>query len=246
MGEAEVDDVVDEVLGQPAVGQALPPRPEVHLVDAHRPAVRVARGAAPPSTPRRASRGAPRRRWGRCSAAPRSYGPSGRSWCGRCRRLRGSRTGSSMPAPTPGRNSSQMPLDAERRIGWTRPSQPLKSPTTWTALARGRPQGERNAPDVAQRSGVVAHVGAEHGPQLLVPALVDEVPVDLAEGRREAVGVVLLVLDAVAVGRRAGGSHGSLSKSGEVSRPDAVAPRARGRAPRRRRSAPGPSAASGR
>ena len=58
---------------------------------------------------------------------------------------------------------------------------------------------EGDARHVAERAGVVPHVGAEHRPQLLVPALVDEVPVDLAERGGEAVGVVLLVLDAVAV-----------------------------------------------
>ena len=41
---------------------------------------------------------------------------------------------------------------------------------------------------------------AEDGPQLLVPALADEVQVDRAEGRGEPVGVVHLVLDAVGLG----------------------------------------------
>ena len=76
-------------------------------------------------------------------------------------------------------------------------------------LGARRPDGEGDSPDVAERAGVVAHVGAEDGPQLLVAALVDQVPVDLAERGGEPVGVVLLVLDAVAVRRRAGGSRAS-------------------------------------
>ena len=39
VGEARRDHVVDELVGQLAVGQALPPRAGVHLVDAHRPLV---------------------------------------------------------------------------------------------------------------------------------------------------------------------------------------------------------------
>ena len=66
-------------------------------------------------------------------------------------------------------------------------------------LGAWSPEREGDTPDIAERAGVVPHVRAEHGPQLLVPALVDEVAVDLAEGRGETVGVVLLVLDAVAV-----------------------------------------------
>ncbi len=53
---------------------------------------------------------------------------------------------------------------------------------------------------LTEGSGVAAHVGTEDGPQLLVPTLVDEVPVELAQGGGEAVGVVLLVLHPVAVG----------------------------------------------
>ena len=41
------------------------------------------------------------------------------------------------PESTPGRNSSQMPAAPIARMGWTRPSQKLKSPTTETALAAG-------------------------------------------------------------------------------------------------------------
>ena len=64
----------------------------------------------------------------------------------------------------------------------------------------GRPDRERGAGHVAERL-VVVDVRAEHLPQLLVPALVDQVQVDLAEGGQEAVGVVDHVRVAV-VGHR--------------------------------------------
>ncbi len=92
-----------------------------------------------------------------------------------------------------------MPLSPRARIGWDRRSQSLKSPMTWTALARGAQTAKDTPQTSPSGSGVVPHVRPEDGPQLLVAALVDEVPVDLAEGRRETVRVVLLVLDAVAV-----------------------------------------------
>src|SRR5437016_5734433 len=41
------------------------------------------------------------------------------------------------PGGIPGRNSSQIPDPPSDRIGWSRPSQPLKSPTTPTEAAFG-------------------------------------------------------------------------------------------------------------
>src|SRR6266508_3171226 len=41
------------------------------------------------------------------------------------------------PTPTPGTNSSQTPEEPSTRIGFRRPSQRLKSPTTRTARALG-------------------------------------------------------------------------------------------------------------
>ena len=137
VGEAEVGDVVDEVLGEVAVGHALAPRAEVHLVDAHRARVRVARRGARPSTRCPPTRGPTRRRPSRCSAGSRCGGPSGRPWCARRRRHRGSRTCRRVPTPTSGTKSSHTPDEPIIRIGWIRPSQSLKSPMTRTALARG-------------------------------------------------------------------------------------------------------------
>ena len=79
-----------------------------------------------------------------------------------------------------------MPLEPSERIGCSRPSQKLKSPTTDTDRARRRPDGERGARDALE----LAHVRAEALPELLVAALADEVQVELADRRQEAVRVV--------------------------------------------------------
>ena len=92
VGEPEVGDVVDQVLGQVAVRHALAPRAEVHLVDAHRALVRVAAGALVHPRACRPTRGPPRRRPSRCWAGTRCAAPSGRPWCAPRRRRRGSRT----------------------------------------------------------------------------------------------------------------------------------------------------------
>ncbi len=76
------------------------------------------------------------------------------------------------------------------RIGCSRPSQLLKSALTRMARAFGAQTANDGAGDRLERARVVVHVRAEHVPQLLVPALVDQVQVDLAERRQEAVGVV--------------------------------------------------------
>ena len=78
-----------------------------------------------------------------------------------------------------------MPERPSARIGWARPSQPLKSPTTLTARARRRPDGERRARRAVER----ARMRAERVPQPLVAALADEVQVELAERRRERVRI---------------------------------------------------------
>ena len=69
----------------------------------------------------------------------------------------------------------------------------------YTASA-GRPHGERGSGHRSVQAVVHMGVGAEHLPQLLVAALADQMQVDLAQGRQEAVGVlggqrVAVVLD---------------------------------------------------
>ncbi len=53
-----------------------------------------------------------------------------------------------------------------------------------------RPDREAGAAHLAHRPGEAAHVGAEHLPQLLVPALADQMQVHLARAGKEAVRLV--------------------------------------------------------
>ncbi len=79
-----------------------------------------------------------------------------------------------------------MPLGPSERIACRRPSQELKSPTTLTARAAGRPHREC-------RSGThctVTHVRAQLLVELLVPALADQMEVELTDRRLERIRIV--------------------------------------------------------
>ncbi len=174
------------------------------------PVCGIARVRARASTPRRPRcTGTPSRR-SPSTAAPRSRRPSGRPSAASGRRGRGSRTCTACPRPTPGTKISQTPELPRLRMACPRPTQWLKSPTTRTRPGVGRPDREARAGDLAERvergrRRVVAHVGAEDVPQLLVPALADQVEVDLAEGRQVPVRVVDdRLADALVASRRAG------------------------------------------
>ena len=95
-----------------------------------------------------------------------------------------------VPAPTPGTNSSQTPDCPSCRIGCSRPSQLLKSPLSRMPRADGAQTANDVPLTVPPRRVVVVHAGAQHGPELLVATLVEQVQVDLAERGQEAVGVV--------------------------------------------------------
>ena len=173
----------------------------MHLVDAHRRSCTGARG--PRCVSHSASshsyvdveddrRGAP--------AGPRCAGHRVGLLAPVRRRRRGSRTCSACPSPTPGTNSSQTPDRAERahRVAAAVPAVEVAGHPH--AAGVRRPDRERRAGDHAARCVVAAHVRAEHLPQLLVPALADQVQVELAERRQEAVRVVDDVRVAVVVG----------------------------------------------
>ena len=81
---------------------------------------------------------------------------------------------------------SQMPASMRLRIGWRRPSQSLKSPTTLTRRAFGA----HTAKATPSTPSIVARMRAEPLEDAAVAALGHEVDVDLAEHRREAVGIV--------------------------------------------------------
>ena len=89
-----------------------------------------------------------------------------------------------------------MPEAPSERIGCSRPSQLLKSPTTLTARAFGA----QTANAVPATPSTSRHVRAEPLVQLLVPALAGEVEVELAERRQERVRVVERERVAVRVG----------------------------------------------
>ena len=93
-----------------------------------------------------------RRRAGRPSAVG---GPS---------RPGGSRTCSGCPSSTPGQKSSQTPLAPSERIWWTRPSQPLKSPTTLTERAFGA-QTEKEVPATPSSSRACAPSTSRRAPR---------------------------------------------------------------------------------
>ena len=198
MGEAEVAHVVDEVLGEAVVAELLTPRAEVHLVDAHRALVGVGRAAALHPvvvTPR--------------VVRLRDDGRLLRGDLGHARHrvaleadeLVGSAHRELVVHPLLRAREEELPDAAlgqgAHRVGAAVPVVEVADDVD--GLGARCPEGEGHAPHVTQRTGVVPHVGAEHRPQLLVAPLVDEVTVHLAERRGEAVGVVLLVLDAVAV-----------------------------------------------
>ena len=83
----------------------------------------------------------------------------------------------------------QLPKAARRRggrIGMRRPSQPLKSPTTLTALRIGRPDRKGHPLDAF----VLDRMGAELAVAREMVAFAEQVKVELAQNRREAVDVV--------------------------------------------------------
>ena len=87
-----------------------------------------------------------------------------------------------------------MPDAPSERIGCRRPSQELKSPTTEAERA----DGAHTAKATPVAPSISRDVRAELLVELLVAALAGQVEVDLAERRREGVGVAQRV--ALAVG----------------------------------------------
>ncbi len=195
----EVLDVVDQVLGQVAVAVVLAPRAEVQLVDAHRTGVRVGLGPALhpgvvlPGVPGVDDRrGAARRQLGGARhrvglLADLAVGAADEELVERAVTDAGDEE-----LPDPGL------AEQAHRVAAGVPAVEVTGDVH--GLGPGGPHGERGADDVPHRAGVLADVGAEHGPELLVATLADEVQVDRAQSGREAVRVVLLVLDAVGVG----------------------------------------------
>ena len=133
VGEPGVQDVTDQLVGDLAVRQPLPPRPEVHLVHAHRARVRVALragGHVLVVAPGVACSRPPGRRW---RAGRRCPAPSGRTGCATGRRDRGSRSGSACRRRCPGRTA---PTPRTRRGS---ASGAGARPSGWRRRPAGRP-----------------------------------------------------------------------------------------------------------
>jgi hypothetical protein len=84
-------------------------------------------------------------------------------------------------------NSSQTPEPPRTRIGLARPSQALKSPTTLTRSAFGD-QTAKRIPGYALE---LDRVRAEDAVDVPVLALAEQMQVEIAQHRREAIGIVL-------------------------------------------------------
>ena len=180
MGEAHLGDVGGELDGQLPVVQALAPGAEVHLVDRHGRAERI----AGPATTQPAI------------VLPLvSAGEDHRA--GRGGHLGGEGEGVGLLAPdavlaedgelvdgaiADGRDEelphSRRP-QRSHRMSLAVPV--VEGAGDADALGGRRPYGEGDAGDVAVRAGIGAHVRSQHPPHLLVPTLADEVEVELAQ-----------------------------------------------------------------
>ena len=196
--EPQLADVVHELVGKLPVGQAGPPRTEVHLVDAHRLAVQVSGGALRQPL----------------VVLP---GVAGGEHHGRglWRRLGGERHRVGFLPPhsvgaehlvlvpgtvaDPGDEQLPHPAGAERTHGVPSAVPVVEVPNHPYPAGVGRPHGERGPFRVAQDRREAFGVRAEHAPQFFVPPFLDEVDVELSESGQVPVGVVHGELGAVVV-----------------------------------------------
>ena len=198
VGEALVDDVRRELLGELAIVQAGTPRAEVHLVDRHGLTQRVrARTSRHP------------RRVLPVVVGGGDHGSGGRGHLG------GEGEGVGLLAPDAigsenrelvdgaiadiGDEDFPSPRGAQAAHGVGEAVPVIEASGHAHSAGVGGPHRERHASDFALRRGVGVHVCAHDAPQLLVAPLGDEVHVQLAEGREESIGVVCRD-DAPAVG----------------------------------------------
>ena len=186
------DQLVGElVIGEEAVAVLAPPRAEMHLVDRDRRGERLAlAGARAIQSPSPHSwRGRPDdARGGRRRLLLREADRIGLQRQQPRRSRRAARTCRRAPRPTPGMKISQMPASMRLRIGWRRPSQWLKSPTTLTRRAFGA----QTAKATPSTPSIVVGMRAEPLEDAAVAALGHQIDVERAEHRREAVGVFRL------------------------------------------------------
>ena len=183
--EAGLGDVPDQLVRDLAVAEARPPRAQVQLVDAQRLRDGVRRGAA----------GHPG------AVAPGVLGP-GHDGCGGRRRLGELRHRIRLEDPVPVRGEDLVLVvraDVDARAG-TAPRSRWSPSSAWRRggrpsrcgrRPRGRPWrcGAHTANAVPRSPSMVAGMRAEHLPEPLVPALADQMQVELADGGEVPVGV---------------------------------------------------------
>jgi hypothetical protein len=184
VGEAELADVLDQLVGQVAVVEPRTPRADVQLVDAHRAGVDVVLGAG-----------------GHPGVVGPGVGGLGDHRAGERRHLGGAghRVRALDPDVVGGKHlvlvdavrdagHEELPdavaVEAAHRVPLAVPAVEVARHADGTGVRR--PDGEGGAGDAL----VLAHVAAEHLPELLVAALAEQVQVELGDGGGETVGVV--------------------------------------------------------
>jgi hypothetical protein len=181
--EPEAGDVRGELVGELGVGETGAPRAQVNLVRAHRPAQRVAPAA----------RGHP----GLVAPFVAGFKDHG-GGSGRPLGQRGHRVGLPVPASVRpadvvlvARAGSHLGHEQLPDAGRAQRAHRVRAPVPVIEVA-DHPHAARVRGPHRERGAValLADVGAENLPQLLVPALPDQVQVDLAERRQVPVRVV--------------------------------------------------------
>ena len=214
MGKAHARDIIDELVGElrpverAAVGMAQP-RPRMHLVDRDRRVGRLpfgplgAPGFVRPAERRRVvdDRGRRRRRLGPPSDRIGLYRQQSRH------RRRAARICRARRAPSRGTKISQTPAPCRSRIGWRRPSQLLKSPTTETRRAFGAQTAKRTP---GTPSTIIACAPRQFARSRCLPSD-EQIDVEFAQQRPERIGVFGLLdrpapIDPQQIGARRSGS----------------------------------------
>ena len=187
MGEAVLDDIVGELFGQFGVAQSRPPRPEVHLIGAHRLEDRVAQralshpvlvgpGVVALEHPRRGLRG-------HLGGEGHRVGPLGHRAVGA--------VDTQLVEPVVGEaGPEQLPDAGGAQHAHLRLVAPvIEIADHADALGIGCPHGERHTGDLTVGGREAPRVCAQRLPETLVATLGEQVQVDLAQGRQEPVGV---------------------------------------------------------
>ena len=197
----------------------------MHLVDRHRPREPAGLPARARASSRRPATGSSERGHDRrrSAAAPRRRTRRDRSSAGCRLRASGSRTCSDARRRAAGTKISHTPLEPSARIGCTRPSQPLKSPTTLTRWALGAQTAKWTPSAPPMRSGCAPSLVVDPG---VVP-FAEQIEIEVGDDAAEPVGIVELGPVPVRVGHAqaiVGDVVHAFEQSPRTRRPDAWRP----------------------